>query len=135
MALSSYKVELHSAEAGASPTYTKLVDIKDFPDLIGDPNMLETTTLSDGQQTYIPGIKSADMLTFTANFTQEDFEKCKAMEGTERMFKLKFGDGSEFTWKGQLSMGVPGKGVDEVLEMTLNIAPMTAVDFGTGSKA
>lgn len=136
MAISSYKVELHSAAVGgASPTYTKLIDIKDFPDMIGDPNMLETTTLSDGQQTYIAGIKSADMLTFTANYTKEDWEKCKALEGKSTAYKLKFGDGSEFTWTGQLSLGLPGKGVDEVLEMTLNIAPSTAVEFGTTAEA
>ena len=51
MAISTYKVFLMKASGG---TYTKLIDIKDFPDLGGAPEMLETTTLSDKMQTYIP---------------------------------------------------------------------------------
>ena len=49
--------------------YEKLIDIKEFPDLGGDPEMLETTTLSDNMQTYIAGIQSLDALSFTANYT------------------------------------------------------------------
>ena len=67
MAISSYGIQLKwgaSADAVA-----KVVDIKDFPDLIGDPNLLETTTLSDAQVTNIPGIKGSDLLTFTCNYT------------------------------------------------------------------
>ena len=40
MAISTYKVFL--MKKGTS-TYEKLVDIKDFPDLGGAPEMLETT--------------------------------------------------------------------------------------------
>ena len=50
-------------------TYEKLIDIKEFPDLGGDPEMLETTTLSDKMQTYIAGIQSLDALSFTSNYT------------------------------------------------------------------
>ena len=32
--------------------------------------MLETTTLSDNMQTYIPGVQSLDALEFTANYTK-----------------------------------------------------------------
>ena len=69
MAISTYKIFLMMKETS---TYTKLVDIKDFPDLGGAPEMLETTTLSDKMQTYIPGIQSIDALEFTANYTKTD---------------------------------------------------------------
>ncbi len=131
MALSSYLVTL---KAGTSAeTLEKLVDIKDFPDLIGEPNMLETTTLSDGMQTYIPGIKSSDMMTFTFNYTKEDFQKVKTNEGKPMFYELSFSDGSTFTWQGQHTVGLPGKGVDEVLEATINIAPSTEVAFDAGA--
>ena len=56
MAISTYGVTL---KWGASASaVTKEVDIKDFPDLGGAPEMLETTTLSDAIQTYILGIQS-----------------------------------------------------------------------------
>ena len=47
MAISTYKVFLMK-KAASGGTYSKVVDIKDFPDLGGAPEMLETTTLSDG---------------------------------------------------------------------------------------
>ena len=127
MAISSYNCVL---KWGENPeTLTKKVDIKDFPDLIGDPNLLETTTLSDAAQTYIPGIKSMDLMTFTTNFTKTDFQACKADEGKTLHYSLEFSDGAKFTWQGQHTMGVPGKGVDEVIEATINIVPSTSVEF------
>ena len=60
MAISTYGISLMYKETGS--TYTKLIDIKDFPDLGGAPEMLETTTLSDSMQTYIPGIQTLDAL-------------------------------------------------------------------------
>lgn len=127
MAISSYNCVLKWGES--AETVAKKVDIKDFPDLIGDPNLLETTTLSDAAQTYIPGIKSMDLMTFTVNFTKTDFQACKADEGKTLFYSLEFSDGAKFTWQGQHTMGVPGKGVDEVIEATINIAPSTAVEF------
>ena len=130
MAISSYGVTL---KCGATAdAVEELVDIKDFPDLIGEPNLLEVTTLADGMQTYIPGIKTADMMTFTFNYTKEDFQKCKTSEGKKQFYQLEFSDGSTFTWQGQHTVGVPGKGVDEVLEATLNIAPSSSVVFSAG---
>lgn len=127
MAISSYNCVLKWGESEGA--LTKKVDIKDFPDLIGDPNLLETTTLSDAAQTYIPGIKSTDLMTFTTNFTKTDFQACKADEGKTLFYSLEFSDGAKFTWQGQHTMGVPGKGVDEVIEATINIVPSTSVEF------
>ena len=131
MAISTYGVELLWGESESA--VTKKIDIKDFPDLIGDPNLLETTTLSDAQQTYIPGIKAADMMAFTYNYTKEDFATVKADEGKELFYKLAFSDGSSFSWQGQHTAGLPGKGVDEVIEATVNIAPSTPVEFDDGT--
>ena len=73
MAISTYGIALMYKAEG--DTYSKLIDIKDFPDLGGAPEMIETTTLSDNMQTYIPGIQSLDALEFTANYTLNDFKK------------------------------------------------------------
>lgn len=138
MAISTYKIFLmKKGESGDN--YEKLIDIKDFPDLGGSPEMLETTTLSDKMQTYIPGIQSLDALEFTANYTKADFTKLKALEGTECDFAVWFGgtesggtltpDGSDgkFEFKGQLSAFPVGGGVNEVVDMTITIAPSTPI--------
>lgn len=131
MAISSYGVVLKwgtSAEAVA-----KKVDIKDFPDLFGDPNLLETTTLANKQQTYIPGILSSDMKAFTANYTAADFKACNDDADKDLYYSLEFSDGSKFTWQGKHTMGLPGKGVDEVIEMTINVVPSTDITFSQGA--
>ena len=127
MAISTLGVTLKMGET--SSALEKVVDIKDFPDLIGDPNMLETTTLSDEAVTNIPGIRSSDMLTFTCNYTKADFTAVNDLANTQMYYALEFSDGSKFTWQGQHTCGVPGKGVDEVIEFTINIAASTAVEF------
>ena len=129
MAISTYNVVLKWGESADS--VAKVIDIKDFPDLMSDPELLETTTLSDAQVTNIPGIKGSDMLTFTYNFTKEDFAKVEADANKPLHYALEFSDGSKFTWEGQHTSGLPGKGVNEVIEATVNIAASTAVTFAT----
>ncbi len=142
MAISTYKIFLMKGTGSGTLTYAKLVDIKDFPDLGGAPEMLETTTLSDGSQTYIPGIQSIDALEFTANYTKADFDTLKALEGTECHFAVWFGGtvsggvatptGSDgkFEFDGSLSVFPVGGGVNEVVDMTITIAPSTVITVG-----
>lgn len=143
MAISTYKVFLMKKGTGQSAAYSKLVDIKDFPDLGGAPEMLETTTLSDGASTYIPGIQSQEALEFTANYTKADFTTLKALEDTETDFAVWFGatvaggvatpTGSDgkYEFKGKLSVYVVGGGVNEVVDMKISIAPSTVITVGS----
>ena len=133
MARSTYGVYLMKGSgSGGSITYSKLIDIKDFPDIGGAAEMLETTTLSDSMQTYIAGIQASDALEFTANYTKTDFDTLKDLEGTLTPFAVYFGeDGADgkFTWSGYLSVRVNGGGVNEVVGMTISIAPSTVITF------
>ena len=129
MAISSYNVTL--AWGTSAETVEKVIDIKDFPDMLSEPEMLETTTLSDAQVTNIPGIRGGDALTFTYNYTKADFTAVEADAGKPLHYALTFSDGSKFTWQGQHTCGLPGKGVNEVVEFTINIAASTPVEFAT----
>lgn len=136
MAISTYKIFLMMKNTS---TYEKLIDIKDFPDLGGSPEMLETTTLSDGSQTYIPGIDAVDALEFTANYTKADYERLVALKGQEKEFAVWLGgtvangvatptgDNGKFKFSGQLNVVINGGGVNEVVGMTISIAPSSAV--------
>lgn len=140
MAVSTYKIFLMQKETS---TWSKVIDIKEFPDLGGAPEMLETTTLSDKMQTYIPGIQSLDSLEFTANYTLEDYKKLKQMEGSDKEFAVWFGgtesgdtvtptgtDG-KFKFNGQLFVYANGGGTNEVVGMTITIAPSTVISMDT----
>ena len=136
MASSTYKTFLMKKGSSA---YEKLVDIKDFPDLGGAPEMIETTTLSDSMQTYIEGIMASDALEFTINYDLATYQTLLALKGTETEFAVWFGgteengvvtptgDEGKFAFKGYLSVRVLGKGVNEVKEATISIAPSTPI--------
>lgn len=138
MAISTYKIFLMQKNKDA---WEKLIDIKEFPDLGGTPEMLETTTLSDKMQTYIPGIQSIDALEFTSNYTLADYKKLKALEGQDKEYAVWFGGteagdtvtptGSDgkFKFNGQLSVFPVGGGVNEVVDMTITIAPSSPISM------
>jgi len=128
--ISTYKACLmYKASEGGS--YTKLCDIKSFPNLGGSPEMLETTTTSNDTQTFILGIQQVDNFEFTANYIKSDYSTIKALTG-EYDFAVYFGDDGEngiFSWKGRVSVYVNGGGVNEVVEMTISVSPSTVITF------
>lgn len=138
MAISTYKIFLMQKNDSA---WEKLIDIKEFPDLGGSPELLETTTLSDKMQTYIPGIQSIDALEFTANYTLADYKALKALDGQDKQYAVWFGGtesgdtvtptGSDgkFKFNGALSVYANGGGTNEVVDMTITIAPSTPISM------
>lgn len=140
MAISAYKTALmKGTTSGGSTTYAKLVDVKEFPDLGGAPEFLDTTTTSDKTRTGIPGIQENGMLTFVTNYTKTDYATLAALEGVETDYAVWLGgtesdgvftpDGSDgkFSFKGRLSVYVNGFSVNEVVNMTISIAPSTVI--------
>lgn len=141
MAISTYQTYLM---VKASSTYSKLIDIKSFPDLGGEPEMLETTTLSDPARTYIPGIKGGSgTMTFSANYTAADYDTVAALVGTEQDLAIWFGAGSDgttpdgsagkFEFKGYVDVYVNGGDVNAVVDMTISVAPTTEIKKAAGT--
>lgn len=138
MATSTYKTYLMHGTGTSTITYEKLLDITDFPDLGGTPEMLDTTTLSDKMKTYIMGIQEAEGLEFNANYDKTSYAALAALENQTEKYAVYFGsdssgnpDGSDgkFTFEGQLSVHVTGAGVNEVRKMLITIAPTTEIAF------
>lgn len=138
MATSTYMTFLMHENEG---TYEKLLDITEFPDLGGEPELLETTTLSDSMQTYINGIQSTEGLTFTANYDLDTYTALKALTdeetyavwfgGTENSGAAPTPTGTEgkFEFTGTLSVYITGGGVNEVRSMTITIAPSSVISL------
>jgi hypothetical protein len=128
--IATYPVKLYyQTAAGTPPTFTELVAIKDFPDLGGAPESIETTTLSDAARTYIPGIQSQEQLTFTCNYIKDDYDTINALSG-EQVFQVWFGatgDDGKYQFSGQIMAYITGAGVNEVVNMTVVITPSTAI--------
>lgn len=141
MATSTYKTFLMKK---ADSTYAKLVDIKDFPNMMDPPEQLETTTLSEGARTYILGIQEQGVLQFTANYDATNYtavaNSATADESAAGDYAIWFGatvsggvatpTGSEgkFEFKGVMAQPtILGKGVNEVREIQITLAPTTPI--------
>ena len=117
MALSSYNTKLTIG--------TKVYSIKDFPSVLGQRSSLETTTLSDDAQTFIPGIRQqSENFPFLANYDSTVYAELNALTGDQDC-KLTFSDGSGYSWEGSVSVSVNEGSVDAVLEMTISVTPST----------
>ena len=125
MAFSTYNTTL---KYGATSADTEII-IKDFPSLLGKRSSLETTTLKDDAQTFIPGIRQQEeSFDFTANYDPDVLSTINALTAVQKC-ELAFSDGSKYTWDGYLSASVNEGAVDAVLEMTISISPTTVPLF------
>ena len=128
MALSTYNTTLKYGETTAD---TEII-IKDFPSLLGKRSSLETTTLKDDAQTFIPGIRQQEeSFDFTANYDKTVPAAINALTDVQKC-ELEFSDGSKYAWDGYLSASVNEGAVDAVLEMTISISPTTVPVFTPG---
>lgn len=137
MAISTYQTYLMHGTGTGSTTMSKLIDIVSFPNLGGDPETIDVTTLSDKMRVFILGIQSSEMMSFETNYDLTKYNELKALEGEEEQFAVWFGgdetgtpDGSKgkFGFKGQLAVHVNGGGVNEAVKMTVSIAPTTIIE-------
>lgn len=135
MAQSTYNTLLKVKNSAGE--FVKLVDIKNFPDLGGDPELLESTTLSNKMQTHISGIQGTSALAFTANYSISDYAKVsKYDDNKDHEFEIWFGSddansGSDgiFYWTGTLKVWATGNGLNAVREMQISIASATDINL------
>ncbi len=127
MAYSTIGVELWW---GSTFAYKK-VNIKSFPDLGGTPSFIDITTLSNSKRVGIAGIKSGNVLDFTANYEQGVMSDLVAAGGVENVYELMMPDGSYFTWTGYHSLSTSSAGVGDVIDMVIHIVPNSEIERGS----
>jgi len=140
--ISSYKTYLMYKASTSATTYTKLVDIKNFPDLGGEPERIDVTTLSDRVRKYVMGVQDISSFTFTANYIPADYQKIQALTGTQTDFAIWIGattaangvdtpTGADGQWKftGDIMCYKTGADVNAAQEMTIVAFPSTEFEF------
>lgn len=121
-------------------TYTKLVDILDFPDLGQPPESIDITTLSDMERHKMLGITEIDTMTFTALYNPTDYATLEALTGEQNLAvwfggtdsSTPTGSNGKFAFKGEVKVTVNGGGINEATQMTITVAPTTAITFSNG---
>lgn len=100
-----------------------LTNLQEIPELGGDAEAIEITTLADAAHMYTDGIKNyGDSLTFKFLFEKEQFEDLNGLTGSHN-WKVTLPDGTTCSFGGTSSVKLDGVGVNAALTYTLNVKP------------
>ena len=118
-----------SYKVGEAQEYTDLTNLQEIPDLGGEVEAIEITTLADAAHTYTDGIKSyGDSLDFKFLYEGTQFETLNALTGTVS-WKVALPDGASCSFGGTSSVKLDGVGVNAALTYTLSVKPNTAMTW------
>lgn len=115
----------YSATSGGS--FKIIPDLQEIPDLGGDVDTVEVTTLADGARRYIKGIKDYGDLEFTFLYDNSSADSSyRIMRGLEESgkityFKIELPDGTAFDFSGEVATSIAGAGVGDALTFTATI--------------
>ena len=140
--ISTYKTYLMYKATTAATTYTKLCDIKSFPDLGGEPERIDVTTLSDRVKKYTAGVQDLSSFSFSANYIPADYNKINGLSGQQRDYAIWIGadtatngvdtptgENGKWSWTGDIYVFKTGGNVNAAQEMTITAFPSTEFAF------
>ena len=128
--LLSKDTTLGMADSGGS-TFTTLPGLQAVPEIGGDPEQVDVTTLADATKKYIAGIQDMDSLEFTFLYDNATFITLKTAQlaGTEKSFKITYPDGSTCTFTGGITVKMGGAEVNGAFQFTLAVTVSSGPDF------
>lgn len=104
-----------------------LTNLQEIPELGGEAEAIEITTLSDAAHMYTDGIKNyGDSLAFKFLYEKEQFNTLNALEGSQEC-EVGLPDGAKCSFSGTCSVKLDGVGVNAALTYTLSIKPNSAM--------
>ena len=126
MAVISKGIKL-SYKTGSAGEFVDLTDLQEIPELGGDKEAIEITTLEDAAHMYTDGILNyGDSLAFKFLYNNTQFETLQGLTGSSE-WKVSLPDSTTCTFSGTSSVKLDGVGVNAVLTYTLNIKPNSAM--------
>lgn len=110
-------------------TYTELTNLQEIPELGGDAEAIEITTLADSAHMYTDGILNyGDSLAFVFLYEKTQFTTLQGLTGSVD-FKVSLPDNSSCSFSGSCSVKLAGVGVNTALTYTLSIKPNSAMTW------
>ena len=123
MAVISQGIVLKYKQVGTETSPTILTNLQEIPELGGDTEAIEITTLADTAHKYTDGIKNyGDSLTFKFLYDVTQFKTLNNVDG-ECEWEVVLPEDSTCTFRGTCSVKLDGVGVNAALTYTLNIKP------------
>lgn len=101
----------------------ELTNLQEIPELGGDTEAIEITTLADAAHMYTDGIKNyGDSLAFKFLYDTAQFSELNSATGSQA-WKVELPDGAICSFGGTHSVKLDGVGVNAALTYTLAIKP------------
>lgn len=125
MAVISKGIKLSYKVDGA---FIELDNLQEIPELGGESEAIEITTLKDAAHMYTDGIKNyGDSLAFKFLYEKAQFTTLNGLSAAE--WKVELPDGTTCTFGGTCSVKLDGVGVNAALTYTLAIKPNSEMLF------
>lgn len=122
-AVISKGIKLSYKASAETPSYTELTDLQEIPDLGGESEAIEITTLDDAAHMYTDGILNyGDSLSFKFLYKKTQFNTLTGLEGSIS-WKVTLPDSTACTFTGTSSVKLDAVGVNNALTYTLAIKP------------
>jgi hypothetical protein len=112
-----------SYKAAEGSEFIELTNLQEIPELGGDTEAIEITTLADGAHMYMDGIKNyGDSLAFKFLYEKEQFSTLNGLSGSVS-WKVALPDGESCSFSGSGAVKLDGVGVNAALTYTLAVKP------------
>lgn len=119
-----------SYKNGEAGEFIELTNLQEIPELGGDVEAIEITTLADAAHVYTDGIKNyGDSLAFKFLYAEEQFMALNELAGSSD-WKVALPDGTTCTFGGTSSVKLDGVGVNAALTYTLAVKPNSEMIWG-----
>lgn len=121
------KLSYKTAESGSQ--YTELTNLQEIPDLGGEAEAIEITTLADAAHMYTDGILNyGDSLAFKFLYDKTQFTTLTGLTGSNS-WQVELPDGATCTFTGTSSVKLDSVGVNAALTYELSIKPNSAMTW------
>ncbi|BBM17376.1 hypothetical protein G15_1019 [Enterococcus avium] len=120
-----------SMKSGSESTFAEIEGLQAVPEIGGDPEQVDITTLKDANKKYISGIQDMDSLEFTFLYDKAVFTKLKAVQtaGKEEEFELAYPDGAKCTFTGGVTVKMGSGEVNGAYQFTLAVTVSDGPDW------
>lgn len=127
MATISKGIKLSYKTAESESQFTELTNLQEIPDLGGEAEAIEITTLADAAHMYTDGILNyGDSLAFKFLYDKTQFTTLTGLTGSNS-WKVELPDGATCTFTGTSSVKLDSVGVNAALTYQLSIKPNSAM--------
>lgn len=113
--------KLERSEDGS--TWEEIADIKTIPELGGDTEKIDVTTLADDRRKQVEGIQNASNVQFQAVYKGASFAKALREAGNRKQYnwKVTYPDGMTATMRGSYNIKFGAVAVNGALGYTITI--------------